>query len=127
MARPQKTRVICALPRHRCFAPTDVKHAETVVLTADEFEVLRLHDLEHLTQLEVASQMRIARTTVTSLLNSAHARLALAIVDGKKIVIEDGNCTVCEIGAACPKATGGGCSKQCRCRASCRYEQEQKK
>lgn len=125
MARPKKARVICASPKHRLFSPNGAKNTETVLLADDEYEVLRLHDLEHMTQSEVAQQMLIARTTVTLLLNTAHEKLADAIVNGKQILIGGGNCSVCKIGKACPKSNGTCCPKRHRCAASCRCTQEQ--
>lgn len=124
MARPKKARVICCPPKYLLFSPDGIKEPEAVTLAGDEYEVLRLHDLEHMTQSEVARQMLIARTTVALLLNNAHAKIADAIVNGKRIVIEDGDCCICEIGRACPKQKCGTCEKKYRCAASCPYEQE---
>ena len=124
MARPKKARVICTTPRHRHFSPIVVNKQETVVLEADEYEVLRLHDLEHLSQAEVAAQMLISRPTVTMLLGSAHEKIADALVNGKPIDIQDGNCEVCEIGCACPPEKKNTCAKKERCAASCRYASE---
>ena len=123
MARPKKARVICSTPRHRQFIPIVENKEETVILEADEYEVLRLHDLEHLSQAEVAAQMLISRPTVTMLLGSAHEKLADAMVNGKSIEIVDGNCEVCEIGCACPPEKKNSCTKRQRCAASCRYAQ----
>ena len=124
MARPKKARVICSPPRYRHFSPVGITAYEQVCLEADEYEVLRLHDLEHLTQDEVAQQMLVSRPTVTQLLNAAHQKIADALINGKPLSILDGNCTVCEIGKACPKATGDTCPKKHRCAASCRYSKQ---
>ena len=124
MARPKKARVICSTPRHRCFAPIVAAKSETVILQADEYEVLRLHDLEHLSQAEVAEQMLISRPTVTTLLSTAHEKVADALVNGKPIEIVDGNCEVCEIGCACPPDKKEQCTKKEHCAASCRYAQK---
>ena len=124
MARPKKERVICSSPRHRHFAPVACPSVDAIVMDADEYEVLRLHDLEHLTQSEVAAQMLVSRPTVTALLNSAHEKLADALVNGKPLQIQDGNCAVCEIGCACPPDVKQACSKKHRCGASCRYAQQ---
>lgn len=121
MARPKKERVVCSMPKHRSFCPADAQNAETVYLAVDEYEVLRLHDLEHLTQSEVARQMLLSRPSVALLLNSAHEKLVDAIVNGKKLTIEGGNCAVCEIGKACKRASGCDCSQKHRCGANCRY------
>jgi len=127
MARPKKERVICSSPRFRHFAPVACASVDAIVMNADEYEVLRLHDLEHLTQSEVAAQMLVSRPTVTQLLNSAHEKLAGALVNGKPLHIQDGCCSVCEIGTACPAEVKETCDKKCRCRASCRLEQQNKK
>ena len=124
MARPKKERVICSSPRHRNFAPVACPSVDAIEMDADEYEVLRLHDLEHLTQSEVAAQMLVSRPTVTSLLNSAHEKVADALVHGKPLQIRDGNCAVCEIGCACPPEKKATCTKKERCGASCRYEQQ---
>ena len=121
MARPQKERVICAMPSLRRFCADTTPESECVILTLDEYEALRLHDLEHLEQSQVASQMLISRPTVASLLNSAHQKIADVLVNGKTLEIRGGNCRVCEIGGACPKEkTEGVCEKRHRCKASCR-------
>ena len=124
MARPKKARVICSTPRYRQFTPIVEEASEAVILDADEYEVLRLHDLEHLNQADVAAQMLISRPTVTMLLGSAHKKVADALVNGKPISIENGNCRVCEIGCACPPEKKNSCTKRQRCAASCRYEKE---
>ena len=124
MARPKKARVICSSPRHVHFVPVDQQAMQTVTLENDEYEVIRLHDLEHLTQGEVANQMLVSRPTVTLLLNSAHQKIADALVNGKAVVIAGGNCEVCEIGCACPKEKGDECENKHRCAASCRYKKQ---
>ena len=124
MARPKKARVICSTPRHHFFSPIVLDDGDTVIMEADEYEVLRLHDLEHLSQAEVAAQMLISRPTVTMLLASAHEKMADALVNGKPIDIEDGNCEVCELGCACPPEKKNTCAKKERCAASCRYASE---
>ena len=124
MARPKKARVICSTPRHHFFSPIVLDSDETVYMEADEYEVLRLHDLEHLSQAEVAAQMLISRPTVTMLLASAHEKMADALVNGKPIEIVSGNCEVCEIGCACPEEKKNSCTKRQRCAASCRYAKE---
>ena len=125
MARPQKERVICSAPKYLFFSPQKSIQGETVVLTLDEYEVIRLHDLEHLPHADIAAQMLVSRPTVTALLNTAHEKLADAIVNGKGLAIKGGNCRVCEIGAACPlEKESGCCEKKHHCCASCRINQK---
>ena len=124
MARPKKARVICSAPRYRQFTPVVEENGDTVFLEADEYEVLRLHDLEHLSQAEVASQMLISRPTVTLLLGSAHEKVADALVNGRPLTVINSHCCVCEIGSTCPPHKKNQCSKRARCAASCRLERE---
>ena len=119
MPRNKKKRTICATPCFCRFSPVDHPPRGTVKLTYDEYEVLRLHDLEHLQQEEVARQMRGARTSVTGILLSAHEKLAAALHEGRQIVLEHGDCTVCEIGRSCPRAADGSCAIRHRCGAVC--------
>ena len=122
MARTKKPRTICTPPCFRRFSPVDSPSRSTVRLTYDEFEVLRLHDLEHFTQEEAARQMQVSRPTVTEMLTVAHGKVADALVNGKQIVLEHGGCEICEIGACCPKVQNGEpCAKKHRCGASCRF------
>lgn len=126
MARPKKARVICSTPKYRLFAPIVDTKDEKILLEADEYEVLRLHDLEHMSQADVASQMLVSRPTVTMLLNSAHQKVADALVNGKSIEVIDGDCRVCEIGCTCPSNRKDSCEKRARCAASCRIAQQNK-
>lgn len=120
MARPKKERVICALPRFRDFAPVSEQSEGTLSLCYDEYEVIRLHDLEHFSQEETANQMRISRPTVTELLSSAHEKLANMLVHGVALELHASNCVVCEIGKNCPRSEGTDCPKRHCCRAECR-------
>ena len=125
MARPKKERVICSVPRHRQFAPVIENNSEMIYLEADEYEVIRLHDLEHLNQAEVAKQMLVSRPTVALLLAGAHQKIADALVNGRPITIHtNSDCCVCEIGSACPPEKKNNCAKKHHCAASCRYEKE---
>ena len=67
MPRPFRCRRIGRLPEFRSFSPDDVSDVENVVMSVDEFESLRLMDVEGLTQEECAVRMNIARTTVTAI------------------------------------------------------------
>ena len=65
MARPQRCRCVCSLPSQDTFAPIDGTCTDTVVMTIDEYEVIRLMDVVGLTQEQAAIQMSVGRTTVT--------------------------------------------------------------
>ncbi len=64
---------------------------KTVVLSLDEFEVIRLLDYQHLTQEEAAIQMQISRPTLTRIYEKARVKYATALVEGCILMIEGGD------------------------------------
>ena len=92
MPRPIRCRRIEQLPLYRSFSPDDLSAAESVRMTLDEFEALRLLDDEGLTQQACAERMNIARTTVTAIYDSARRKVADALVHGKRLLITGGCC-----------------------------------
>ena len=92
MPRPFRCRRIEQLPVYRSFSPDDITATESVQMTVDEFEALRLLDNEDLTQEACASRMNIARTTVTAIYDSARKKVADALVNGKRLLITGGHC-----------------------------------
>ncbi len=92
MSRPIRCRRIERLPVFRSFSPDDAEASESVRMTVDEFEALRLLDGEGLTQETCASRMNIARTTVTAIYDSARRKVADALVHGKRLLITGGRC-----------------------------------
>ncbi len=92
MSRPVRCRRIGRLPVYRSFSPDDAEALSDIRMTVDEFETLRLLDAEGLTQEECASRMRIARTTVTAIYDSARKKVADALVNGRRLLIAGGCC-----------------------------------
>jgi len=94
--RPKKTRWVKCEPKERCFRPQckPLHQLEGVNLTIDEFEAVRLADLEGLTQEETSSRMKVHRSTVSRILDSAHRKIADALVNIKSIRIEGGCCRI---------------------------------
>lgn len=114
MARPMKWRKVCCLPDSSRFGPLDSPaNAENVVnMTVDEYETIRLIDLEGFTQEECADHMNIARTTVQGIYNEARKKLAQSLVNGKVLFIEGGEYRLCDgFGQGCG---GSGCHRH-RC------------
>ena len=111
MPRPCKRRRICGLPSCRHFGPKDISTADVqpIIMTLDEFETIRLIDLEGLKQEECAEQMKIARTTAQAVYNSARSKLAECLINGKELTIAGGNYELCD-------GTALGCMCGCRCR-----------
>ena len=106
MPRPRKWRKVCCLPQSDRYGPLDIQqNAEPmVVMTVDEYETIRLIDLEGFTQEECAEQMNIARTTVQRIYDLARGKLAESLVRSKVLHIEGGDYRLCE-----------GLEKTCRC------------
>ena len=107
MPRPQRCRRICCEPEFEKFSPSGAGDTGSVVLTLDEFEVIRLVDLEKQTHEQCAKQMDISRTTVTEICESARQKIADCLVNGKNLIISGGNYRLCEGGAV------KGCGKKC--------------
>lgn len=95
MARPKKSRRICALPSVIKFKPVGKTQGD-VNLSFDEYEAIRLIDYVGLNHEECAKQMDVARSTVTSVYETARRKLAEAIVDGKVITVNGGDVEICE-------------------------------
>jgi predicted DNA-binding protein (UPF0251 family) len=74
----EKCRKVCCLPESSRFGPLgSPADAENYInMMVDEYESIRLIDLERLTQEECANQMNIARTTVQGIYNDARRKLA---------------------------------------------------
>ena len=90
MPRPKKCRRICALPRCSRFGPLDGAAEGSVALALEELEAIRLLDLLGCTQEECAGQMGVARSTVQQVYDAARRKLALALVEGRELVIAGG-------------------------------------
>ena len=59
-------------------------------LTFDELEAIRLADFEGLYQEQAAKKMNISRQTFGRIVESAHKKIADALVNGKALSIEGG-------------------------------------
>lgn len=105
MPRPRKWRKVCCLPESDRYGPLDAQAGQAaVVMCVDEYEAIRLIDLEGFTQEECADQMNIARTTVQRIYQDARRKLAESIVHGRILRIEGGDYRLCD-----------GLEETCRC------------
>ena len=108
MPRPRRCRRVCSEPDYIRFFPGGIPCDEMVILTVDEYEVIRLIDLEKLTHEQCAQRMDISRTTVTEIYESAREKIADSIVNGKELMIKGGNYRLCDGNASAL------CGKRCR-------------
>lgn len=108
MARPRRCRRVCAEPDYGSFRPDGIPGGESIMLTVDEYEVIRLIDLEKLTHEQCAKRMDISRTTVTEIYESAREKIADSIVNGKILLISGGDYRLCDGSAIhfCRKSCG---------------------
>ena len=96
MPRPTKWRKVCYMPQNTVFGPIDKEsNLEPIFMTIDEYETIRLIDLEGMTQEECADGMNVARTTVQRIYTSARKKLATSLVNGNVLKIEGGEYRLC--------------------------------
>lgn len=98
MPRPRKRRNVCCLPENNLFGPLNAQKPAggMIIMTVDEYETIRLIDLEAMTQEECAERMNVARTTVQRIYNDARRKVAESLVDGNILKIEGGDIKLCD-------------------------------
>ena len=92
MPRPHRCRRVASEPTAFYFKPTGIPlhDLEELSLTLDEFEALRLADLEGFYQEAAAEQMGISRPTFSRLIAEARRKVAEFLVRGTALRIEGG-------------------------------------
>jgi predicted DNA-binding protein (UPF0251 family) len=86
--RCRRRRWIHELPMNHPFSqPYGQLIPNSICLTFEEIEIIRLIDLENMTQQEAASQLRISRKTLWNDLQRIRRKVAHAIVHGHPISI----------------------------------------
>jgi predicted DNA-binding protein (UPF0251 family) len=80
------------MPGQTCFGPEGISSSrlEEVILTLDEYEAIRLADLEGLYQDQAASLMNVSRQTFGRIVEAARRKIADVLVNGKALRIEGG-------------------------------------
>ncbi len=111
------------MPESNYFKPRGIPLSmlEEVNLTVDELEAIRLADLDGLYQEQAAEKMKVSRQTFGRIIESAHKKVAEALVKGKALKIEGGEfemaarrkfkCDECQHSWELPYGTGrpAGC------------------
>jgi len=90
MPRKKCKRHIDSQPGVHYYKPLGIplRLLDEVSLQLDEFESIRLADLEGLYQEDAAEKMKISRQTFGRILKKAHEKIAEAMIQGKAIRIE---------------------------------------
>ncbi|HOX42565.1 MAG TPA: DUF134 domain-containing protein [Myxococcota bacterium] len=131
MPRPPCCRRVSGSPAASVFKPAGIpaRELDEVVLALDEFEALRLADLEGLYQEQAAERMGVSRPTFGRILDAAHRKLADVLVHGHALRIEGGPVACAGPRACCrwhdgretdeaPQRSGKGPGRRCRRRGS---------
>ena len=105
MPRPKCYRKVGCEPDANYFKPRGVPASalEEVVLSLDEFEAVRLADLEGLYQEEAASKMNISRQTFGRIIETARGKIADVLINGKALKIEGGAVSIRGAMRRCPR------------------------
>ena len=93
MARPKQNRIIVSSPGVSGFRTYGrcCKRKEIMLLRYDEYESIRLIDYEGKLQEDAAKSMNVSRPTFTRIYSEARNKIAIALVEGKRIVISNDN------------------------------------
>ncbi len=96
MVRPVKPRQVENMPQVTYFKPVGVPmmNLEEVILRVDEFEALRLKDMEKLEQHDCALRMGVAQSTFQRILTAARHKMVKTLVEGKALRIEGGEINI---------------------------------
>jgi predicted DNA-binding protein (UPF0251 family) len=92
MPRPKCCRKIQGEPNCTVFKPAGIPASslEVVMLAMDEFEAIRLADLEGIYHEEASKKMNVSRQTFGRILEIARRKVARALVEGLALQIEGG-------------------------------------
>ncbi|WP_238786924.1 DUF134 domain-containing protein [Ferrimonas lipolytica] len=84
-------RTVCGRPANSCFKPNGVPmpKLEQVPLAADEFEALRLVDLQGMQQKQAAEQMEVSRQTLANIVKSARLKVVDCLANGKALMMTE--------------------------------------
>lgn len=86
MVRPRRMRRVVECHRYNLN-----KNEVPIELSVDEFEAIRFKDYRNIKQVDAAEFMGISQSTFHRILNSARHKLAISLIEGKKIVVVRGD------------------------------------
>ncbi len=122
MPRPRKWKRVCCLPENNVFgqANHNLATSSIVVMKVEEYETIRLIDLEQLTQEESAEKMGVARATVQKLYQDARKKIAEYLIQGAILKIEGGDYKLYDE----QERFRSGCGRHRRCHQNNVYKNE---
>ncbi len=90
--RPPCCRRVQGKPAASIFKPAGIptRELDAIAMTLDEFEAIRLADLDGLYQEQASEKMGVSRSTFSRIVEAAHRKIADALVNGKALRIEGG-------------------------------------
>jgi predicted DNA-binding protein (UPF0251 family) len=89
MPRMKKNRCIGSRPLYKKYGPKGYRGVEEIVLKLEEYESIRLMDIEDLTQQQCADKMKVGRSTFQRIYKTARKKLAESIILNKDIIFSD--------------------------------------
>lgn len=107
MPRGMKCRNVCFEPENTLFLPENGT-VESITITLEEFEAIRLVDREGFDQSTASEQMNISRGTFQRILYAARYKIADALTEGYAIQIQGGSY---QLSGECTKRNS--CCKKC--------------
>lgn len=112
--RPKKDRKIKTIPTETFFRATSGRRGK-VELALEEYEAIRLADYLLMDQKAASEEMEVSRPTFTRIYDRARKKVALALTEGKDLVIVGGdyilqenilNCEECKTNFSLPNING---------------------
>lgn len=91
VGRCRKKRCCRELGESKLFKPRKVPGKELTIteIELDEFEAMRLCDLEEMSQIEAADSIGVSRGTVQRLLQKGRKKIIEALLEDKGLLIKD--------------------------------------
>jgi predicted DNA-binding protein (UPF0251 family) len=91
--RPKIKRHICEhnSAKFKCFKPNGipVSKLEKIMLAEDEFEAMRLVDLESLSQQDAALKMQVSRQTFANILKKGRFKVTRSLINGHALILDN--------------------------------------
>ena len=93
MRAARKCRNVMYPPQRLTFKPAGVPGnvLEEIALTVDEYEAIRLADYEELEHQEASQRMNISRPTFTRLIKKSRNKIAIFLIECRRLEISGGN------------------------------------